>query len=129
MDVTGVKTLLIQVILQENATSHGYSAVGFGDACLFMADENAQKPDYSTPTTPENPGSSETPNTPENPGTDTKPNGKDTTGAPTGESTPTQNNDGKQSDGCASVIGYGEFALLGTVCAGAVCFRKRKKHD
>ncbi len=94
-----------------------------------MADENAQKPDYSTPTTPENPGSSETPNTPEKPGSDTKPNGKDTTGAPTGESTPTQNNDGKQSDGCASVIGYGEFALLGTVCAGAVCFRKRKKHD
>lgn len=129
VDVTGVKTLLIQVILQENATSHGYSAVGFGDACLFMADENAQKPDYSTPTTPENPGSSETPNTPEKPGSDTKPNGKDTTGAPTGESTPTQNHDGKQSDSCASVIGYGEFALLGTVCAGAVCFRKRKKHD
>ena len=47
VNIEGVKLLLIDVILPQTATKHGYSAVGFGYACLFTADENAQKPDYS----------------------------------------------------------------------------------
>ncbi len=47
VNVEGVKFLLIDVILPESATSHGYSAVGLGNACLFKADANAEKPDYS----------------------------------------------------------------------------------
>ena len=47
VNVEGVELLLIDVILPETATSHGYSAVGFGNACLFEADEDAEKPDYT----------------------------------------------------------------------------------
>ena len=47
VNVTGIKLLLIDVILPETATKHDYSAVGFGNACLFKADANAVKPDYS----------------------------------------------------------------------------------
>ena len=47
VNVQDVKLLLIDVILPETATSHAYSAVGFGNACLFKADANAQKPDYT----------------------------------------------------------------------------------
>ena len=47
VNVVDVKLLVIDVILPETATSHAYSAVGFGNACLFKADENAQKPDYT----------------------------------------------------------------------------------
>lgn len=47
VNIKDVKLLLIDVILPETATKHAYSAVGFGGACLFTADPNAQKPDYS----------------------------------------------------------------------------------
>ena len=47
VNVEGVKLLLIDVILPETATSHGYSGVGFGNACLFTADADAEKPDYT----------------------------------------------------------------------------------
>ncbi len=47
VNIRGVKLLLIDVILPETATSHAYSAVGFGGACLFTADPSAQKPDYT----------------------------------------------------------------------------------
>lgn len=126
VDVTGVKTLLIQVILQENATSHGYSAVGFGDACLFMADENAKKPDYSRTVEP---GGDETDS-----GT-SKPE-DNSTSAPTDTAAPTDSapatsapDDGKQSGGCASGIGLAEAVLLVPALAGVVCFRKRRKHE
>jgi len=45
--IEGVKLLLIDVILPTSANDHAYSGVGFGSACLFKADPNAQKPDYS----------------------------------------------------------------------------------
>ncbi len=49
VNIEGVKLLLIDVVLPEDATSHGYSGVGFGDACLFLAADPAtvSRPDYS----------------------------------------------------------------------------------
>ena len=47
VNVEGVELLLIDVILPEIATNHAYSGVGFGNACLFKADEDAVKPDYT----------------------------------------------------------------------------------
>ncbi len=47
VNVEGVELLLIDVILPEIATNHAYSAVGLGNACLFKADEDAVKPDYT----------------------------------------------------------------------------------
>lgn len=124
VDVTGVKTLLIQVILQESATSHGYSAVGFGDACLFMADENAEKPDY-TGDAPDKSG----PDTGDgNNGSDSsKPEDK-TTAVPTDTATDAPEG-GNQSGGCASGVGLAEAVLLVPALAGVVCFRKRRKHE
>ena len=46
VNVEGVKLLLIDVVLPLGASSHGYSGIGFGNACLFRADTQAQKPDY-----------------------------------------------------------------------------------
>ncbi len=46
VNVKGVKLLLIDVIMKKGATSHGYSGIGFGNACLFLADDKAEKPDY-----------------------------------------------------------------------------------
>ncbi len=48
VNVEDVKLLLIDVILPSSASDHAYSAVGLGNACLFEADENAVKPDYSS---------------------------------------------------------------------------------
>lgn len=119
VDITGVKLLLIQVVQEENETYHGYSAIGFGDACLFLADESAVKPDYS--------GDAE----PEKPEPDT---GDDnvTTEAPTDTDAPTTTEKpdaGEESGGCASGIGVAEIALLIPAAAGAVCLCKRKKHE
>ncbi len=46
VDVTDVKLLLIDVILPVGATTNTSSGIGFGNACLFMADDEAEKPDY-----------------------------------------------------------------------------------
>lgn len=47
VNVQGVKLLLIDVIMSENAAKHAYSAVGFGNACIYTADPSSQKPNYS----------------------------------------------------------------------------------
>ena len=119
VDITGVKQLLIQVIMQENATYHGYSGVGFGDACLFLSDENAQKPDYST----EEPGD-------EDDDSETTTDKTTTTAPVVTDATPsvTEPSD-KKSGGCGSVVNSATVALFGSVFAGVVCFRKRRKEE
>ena len=53
VNIKDVKLLLIDVVLRSSATSHGYSAVGFGNACLFKESKNAVKPDYSADFVPD----------------------------------------------------------------------------
>ena len=46
VNVAGVKLLLIDVILWDKAEKHDSSGIGFGNACLFLAEDGAEKPDY-----------------------------------------------------------------------------------
>lgn len=114
VNVEGVKLLLIDVILPETATSHGYSGVGLGNACLFTADENAVKPDYTGDYVPEE----------EDDGTDDA-----ATTTPKVTTTPAADDDGGKKKGCGGVVTGAAGILFATVIAGAACFAKRRDEE
>ncbi len=114
VNVEGVKLLLIDVILPETATSHGYSGVGLGNACLFTADENAVKPDYTGDYVPEE----------EDDGTDDA-----ATTTPKVTTTPAADDDGEKKKGCGGVVTGAAGILFATVIAGAACFAKRRDEE
>ena len=115
VNVEGVKLLLIDVILPETATNHAYSGVGFGNACLFAADENAVKPDYTGDYVPEE----------EDDGTD---DGAATTTPKVTTTTPDAGDEGKKK-GCGGVVTGAAGILFATVIAGAACFAKRRDEE
>jgi hypothetical protein len=111
-----VKLLLLDVILPETATSHSYSGVGFGDACLFTADVNAEKPDYSgdyIPPVVEDETEDEADVT-----TTKKPAETTTTPAAV-----------EEEKGCFGVVTGAAGILVATVVAGAACFTKRRDEE
>ena len=119
VNVEGVQLLMIDVILPETATSHGYSGVGFGNACLFTADADAEKPDYTGDMPVEEPEEEEEVTT-------TAP----TTTAPTTTApTTTAADNAEKEGGCFGVVTGAAGILFATVIAGAACFGKRRDEE
>jgi hypothetical protein len=117
VNVEGVKLLLIDIILPETATSHSYSGVGFGEACLFTADENAEKPDYSGDYIPPV-VDDETEDEADVTTTTKKPAETTTTPAAV-----------EEEKGCFGVVTGAAGILVATVVAGAACFTKRRDEE
>jgi len=116
VNIEGVKLLALDVILPEDVTDkgYGYSGVGFGNACLFMADENAVKPDYSS----------------EKPAEDNWEEEGDVTTTPsTTPKATTTVDDGAKKNGCKGVVSGAAGVLFATVVAGAACFGKRRREE
>ena len=120
IDVTGVKVLkLVVVTITDN---HASSSSGWVDACLFKADENAVKPDY----TPDDPGPGPGDDTdPANSSTDDNPlteEPKNTGTSDTGTTQVPENN-----SGCKSAGGFGAVLLLSAAAVLAVSRKRRLK--
>lgn len=119
VNIEGVKLLLIDVILTEEATSHGYSAIGLGNACFFMADDAAEKPDYSGDVPAEDEGWEEDDGTTTEPATTTKPT----------TTKPTTTEEANGGSNCKSVVTGATGVLFAAVVAGAACFGKRRREE
>ena len=120
VNVEGVKLLLIDVILPETATSHGYSGVGFGNACLFTADADAEKPDYTgdMPVEDDEWGDEEE----DDVTTTTKP----TTTKPTTPSTTDDAEDEKSGLGVAAIVAIVAGVVVVIAIAAVIVITKRK---
>ena len=119
VNVEGVKLLLIDVILPETATSHGYSGVGFGNACLFTADADAEKPDYTSDMPVEDDEWDEEEE--DDVTTTTKP----TTTKPTTPST-TDTEDEKSGLGVAAIVAIVAGVVVVIAIAAVIVITKRK---
>ena len=126
VDITGVKTLKLVVMVPEGATTHSSSACAWTDVYVFQADANAVKPDYSAPTTPpsdDNNNNDDETTTPENTTT-----AAPETQAPTNENTTTTAPADTTTGGCASGIAVSVVGLI-AVGAALTCVSKKKKED
>ena len=121
VDISGVKTLALYVTVPQNYSSSGCA---FADLCIFKADENAVKPDYSV-----EPDDTDD----DDEGELVDPSAKDTTAATTAADT-TEASAGTDettidevSGACGSTIGTG-IAIVGAValCGATVAGKKRK---
>ncbi len=116
VNVEGVELLLIDVILPETATSHGYSAVGLGNACLFTADEDAEKPDY-------------TGDMPEEEPEDDGEGDVTTTKKPSTTTTPATTDDADDAKGGSTIVVIivaAAVVVIGGAVAAVVLLKKRK---
>ena len=124
IDITGVHKLTLYVTVPD---SNDKSASAFADACIFKADPNAVKPDYTVKEDePADTGSTDDPAdsgelvTPDTKAPETK--------APETQ-TPTSDTQAAAAEesGCGGVIGAGLAVVSAVALCGAVATKKRRK--
>ncbi len=127
IDITGVHKLTLYVTVPVDG-SNSSSASAFADACIFKADPNAVKPDYTVKDDAGDNGN-------DNAGDNTGNNGGELvtpetkapeTKAPETQA-PTSDTQAAEEGGCGGVIGAGLAVVSAVALCGAVATKKRRK--